>query len=81
MRSLVNVPASSKRVLYVFYDFETTQDTKRSNRTNEHVPNLVCLQLCSKCENISDIEQDCIQCGKHIHAFWDDTMGYKLSYL
>jgi len=31
MRPLVNVPASSERVLYVFYDFEKTQDTKRSD--------------------------------------------------
>jgi DNA polymerase III alpha subunit (gram-positive type) len=82
MRITVNVPASSEHVLYIFYDFETTQDTNRSDRTNEHVPNLVCLQqFCSKCENISDIEQDCIQCGKHIHSFWDDTVGDMLSYL
>jgi len=59
MRPLVNVPASSERVLYVFYDFETTQDTKRSDTTNKYVPKLVCLQqFCSKCENISDIRHD-----------------------
>ena len=82
MRSLVNVPASSKRVLYVFYDFETTQDTKLSDRKKEQVSNLVCLQqICSKCENISDIEQDCIQCGKRTHSFWDDPVGDMLSYL
>jgi hypothetical protein len=53
MRPLVNVPASIERVLYVFYDLETTQDTILSDRTNEHVPNLVCLQqFCSKCEKI-----------------------------
>ena len=74
MRPLVNVPASSERVMYVFYDFETTHNTKLSDRTNEHVPNPVCLQqFCSKCENISDIEQDCIQCCKRIHSFWDIT--------
>jgi len=42
MRPVNNVPESSEHVLYVFYDFETTQDTKRSDMTNEHVPNLVC---------------------------------------
>ena len=52
MPSLVNVPASSERVLYVFYDSETTQDTKRSDKTSVHIPNLVCLQhFCSKCED------------------------------
>ena len=61
MRLLVNLPASNERVLYVFYYFETTQDTKESHRTNEHVPNLVCLQqFCSKCENIPALEPDCI---------------------
>jgi hypothetical protein len=82
MRPLVKVPDSSERVLYVFYDFETTHDTKRSDRTNEHVPNLVCLQqFCSKCENISGIEQDCVQCGKRIHSFWDDPVRDMLNYL
>ena len=66
----------------LFYDFETTQDTKRSDMTNEHIPNLVCLQqFCSKCGNISDIEQDCIQCGKRIHSFWEDPVRDMLSYL
>ena len=65
-----------------FRFFETTQDTKHSDRTTEHVPNLVCLQqFCSKCENISEIEQDCIQCGKRIHSFWDGPVGDMLSYL
>jgi len=41
MRPLVNVPAYGELVLCVFYDFETTQVTKRSDRTNVHVPNLV----------------------------------------
>jgi len=82
MRPLANVPASSQHVLYVFYDFETTQDTKLSDRTNEHVPNLVCLQqFCSKRKNILDKENDCIQCGKRIHSFWDDPVGDMLRYL
>ena len=82
MRPLINVSASSEHVLYVFYDFETTQDTKRSDKTNVHVSNLVCLQqLCSKCENILDIKQDCIMCGKRKHSFSDDPVGNMLSYL
>jgi hypothetical protein len=72
----------SEHVLYVFYEFKTTQDKKRSDKTNVHVPNLVCLhQFCSKCNNISDIEQDCIQCGKRKHSFWDDSVGDMLSHL
>jgi hypothetical protein len=68
-------------VLYVFYDFYTAQDAKCSYRTNEHVPKLVCLQFLSKCKNISVIEQVCVQCGKRIHAFWDDPVGDMLIYL
>jgi len=45
MRPLVNMPVSSEHLLYVLYDLETTQDTKRSDRKNEHERNLVCLQL------------------------------------
>jgi hypothetical protein len=82
MRPLVNVPASSEHVLYVFYDFETTQDTKCSDRTNEYVSNLESLQqFCSKCENISDIEQVCIKCGKRTHSFWNAPVGDMLRYL
>jgi hypothetical protein len=28
----------------LFYDFETTQDTKFSENATEHIPNLVCVQ-------------------------------------
>jgi len=62
MRPLRNEPASCERVLYVFYDFETTQDTRLNDTTSVHVPNFVCLQqFCSICESIPDIDQDCIQ--------------------
>ena len=82
MRPLLNVPVSNEHVLYVFDYFEMTQYTKRSDRKNEHVPNIVYLQqFCSKCENISDIEQHCIQCGDLIHSYWDDPVGDMLSYL
>jgi len=32
----------SDDVLFVFYDFETTQDTKFSETANEHIPILAC---------------------------------------
>ena len=65
MRPLLNAPVSSEHVLYVFYDFGTTQDTKWYVKTNVHVTNLVFLQqFCTKRENISDVQQDCIPVGK-----------------
>jgi len=59
MRPLRNKLAACDRVLLLFYDFETPQDTKYSDSATVHFPNLVCLQqFCSKCENIQDINID-----------------------
>jgi hypothetical protein len=77
-----NVLPASDRILYVFYDFETTQNSSYSDKATLHVPNLVCLQqFCLRCEGIADIERDCEQCGKRKHSFWDDPAGDMLSYL
>ena len=60
MRILVNELPRSDNVLFVFYDFETTQDTKFSDSATEHIPNLVCLQqFCTRCETQPDISVDC----------------------
>ena len=82
MRQIVNVPTSSEHVLNLFYDFETTQDTERYDMSKEFVPNRVCFQnFSSKRGNISHVQQDCIQCGKHIHSYWDYPGGDMLNYL
>jgi hypothetical protein len=82
MVALQGVVAPSNRVLYVLYDFETTQDTRYSEKATEHVPNLVCVQqFCSQCEDVADIEQDCPQCGKRNYSFWKDPVGDLLTYL
>jgi len=48
MRPLSGELPRSDNVLLVFYDFETTHDTRFTDSATEHVPNLVCLQqLCS----------------------------------
>ena len=75
MRPLKNVLPACDGVLYVFYDFETTQNTG----AGLHVPNLVCLQqFCSACENV---ERDCERCGVRKHSFWEDPVGDMLTYL
>jgi hypothetical protein len=62
IKPLQNEPVSTEKVLYVFYDFEPTQDAKQSEKATVHVPNLVCVQqFCSQCESIEDVEQDCSQ--------------------
>jgi hypothetical protein len=70
------------RLLYVFYDFETTQNKRYDEKANVHVPNLVCVQqFCSQCEDKADIEEDCIQCSIRKHSFWQDPVGDLLTYL
>jgi hypothetical protein len=72
----------SDKVLYVFYDFETTQDTWYSEKAVVHQPNLDCLQqFCSHCESMEDIELDCLRCGKRKHTFWEGPVGNLLSYV
>ena len=44
MATLKNELPRSDNVLFVFYDFETTQYTKVTDSATLHVPNLVCLQ-------------------------------------
>jgi hypothetical protein len=81
MHPLQNVLPRSDNVLFVFYDFKTTQDTKVSESATVHVPNLVCLQqFCSLCEPLVDIDEDCERCGKRKHSFFEDPVG-DLAYL
>ena len=52
MSPLSDRASRSDRVLFVFYDFETTQNTKCTDTSFEHVPNLVCVQhFCAVCED------------------------------
>jgi hypothetical protein len=82
MQPLKNELPCSDNVLFVFYDFETTQDTKFSENATEHIPKLVCvLKFCLVCEVQDDIERDCERCGKRRHSFVDDPVGDILSYL
>ena len=68
MAPLVKKLPKSNNVLFVFYDFETTQDTMISDSTTLHVPNLVCLQqFCSQCEMQADVDTDCERCGRRRH--------------
>jgi hypothetical protein len=79
---LANKLSRSDNVLFVFYDFETTQDTRITDSATVHVPNLVCLQqFCSRCENEADIDAHCEHCGKRKNSFFNEPVGDLLSYL
>ena len=82
MATLKNELPRSDNVLFVFYDFETTQDTKVTESATLHVPKLVCLQeYCSRCEMLPELDEDCERCGRRQHTFWDYPIGDLLSYL
>jgi len=52
------LPSGGSKVLYVFYDFESTQITKYSDKATLHVPDLVCVQqFCSQCEDAEDCKE------------------------
>jgi len=82
MKPLSNELPSGDNVLFVFYDFETTQDTRISDSATVHVSNFVCLQqFRSLCEMQPNIDVDCGRCGMRNHSFFDDPVGDLLSYL
>ena len=82
MQPLKNELPSADDV-FVFCDFETTQDTKINESAKLHVPILVCLhQFCTACDmRDEDDEQDCARCGKRRHSFFEEPVGDLLSYL
>jgi len=82
MRPLMDeLPSDSSKVLYVFYDFKTTQNTKYSEKATLHVPDLVCVQqFCSQYEDSEDCGE-CVRCGQRKHSFWYDPVGELLLYL
>jgi len=75
------LPPAGDKVLYVFYDFETSQNTEFADEAKLHVPNLVCVQqFCSRCEDAEDAS-DCVRCGTRRLSFWQDPVEELLSYL
>ena len=81
MQPLKNEILRSDNVLFVFHDFETTQDTKFSENATEHIPILVCAQQCFTTSEIqNDTDMDCERCGRRRHSFYEDPIGDLLSY-
>jgi len=75
------LPDASDKVVYVFYDFESTQNIQYSDKATIHVPHLVCVQrFCSQCEDAEDCGE-CVRCGQRVHSFWDDPVGDLLTCL
>jgi hypothetical protein len=76
------LPANANNALYVFYDFETTQNKRYSDTAKEHVPSLVFVQqFFARCEETEVCSIDCERCGRRRHSFRIDTVGDLLIYL
>jgi len=74
-------PPNVNNVLYVFYDFETTQNKRYSVTAKAHVPYLVCVQkFCARCELMEEVSIDCERCDRRKHS-WNDPVGDLLNYL
>ena len=65
MRPLKDVlPENADKVLYVFYDFDTTQNPQYSDKTKLHVPKLVCVQqFCARYKDV-ECDVDCLRWGR-----------------
>jgi len=83
MRPLkVVLPANADNVLYVFYDFETTQNKTYSDMAKAKLPNLVCVQqFCARCELMEEVSKDCERCVRRRHSFLNDPVGDLFTYL
>jgi len=75
------VALAGDKVLYVFYDFETTQKTSYTDEAKLRVLNLVWVQeFSSRLEDEEHIG-DCVRCDGRKHSFWEDTVWDLLYYL
>jgi len=82
MQPLKNDLPRCDDVLFLFYDFETTQETNLSENPTEHILIVVSLQqFCMACEMQADIDTDCERCGRRRHSFYEVPVADLLSYL
>ena len=75
------LPPAGYRVFYVFYTFDTSQNTEYADEAKLHVPNLVSVQqFCSRYEEVED-GCDSLRSGTRKHSLLQDTVWELLSYL
>uniref|UniRef100_A0ABD2W618 DNA-directed DNA polymerase n=1 Tax=Trichogramma kaykai TaxID=54128 RepID=A0ABD2W618_9HYME len=67
--------------MYIFFDFETLQDSAYKNHTTTtaHIPTLcICHQVCSDCIQDDDMKNMCSTCGIREYVFQNDPIGQLL---
>ena len=66
---------AEKKFLYIFYNFETRQDTLYGENARIHVPNIyVAHQVCTDCTDVDDLKIICSNCGVHEFIFTEDPV-------
>ena len=81
MRPLYNETASGESVLYLFYDFETTQDTYLHDKASVYVLNS---NVCGRSVPIARIYRILMRTvfsAAKANTFWDDPVRDMLSYV
>jgi hypothetical protein len=77
MQPVVTRITSNKKILYLFYDFETQQSESvvGDDRLKLHVPNLcIAQQVCTDCLNDEDVSNPCEFCGRREYVFEIDPV-------
>jgi hypothetical protein len=78
-------PPSTKKILYCYFDIESTIDTQISSDVNDgtiHQCNLLVAHTqCDACEQIEDISIFCSQCGIRKHVFWENSVEEFIKFL
>ena len=73
----INEKQKSKKILFIFYDFETRQDENipGDSKSVKHVPTLCIAQItCTDCLNNSNISDNCETCGVREMIFKNDPI-------
>ena len=66
---------AEKKFLYIFYDFETRQNTSYGENARIHMPNIcVAHQVCTDCIDVDDLKIICSKCGVREFIFTEDLV-------
>lgn len=69
------------RAVFMFYDFETTQNKLHAHFVRAHAESSVRPADLPVWEDDADVDVDCRRCGKRKESFWTDPVGDLISYV
>uniref|UniRef100_A0ABD2WZ65 DNA-directed DNA polymerase n=1 Tax=Trichogramma kaykai TaxID=54128 RepID=A0ABD2WZ65_9HYME len=81
MQPIKEAERNNSKYLYIFFDFETRQDSayKNHSTTTVHIPTLcIAHQVCSDCIQDDDMKNMCVTCGIREYVFQNDPVAQLL---